>query len=279
MEKFYVQEDGFAKDAYDDFKGTMEKLAKMGYSGIEIYYGLHGGLQPAEMKDFMESIGMEVVGSHVDLENTDEQLKYLPGTGCKYIICPGFMHLETMDEVMKAAAILNENGRKAKEVGMKYGYHNHAGDFSYIDGKMVNDVLIENTDPDLVAFEIDLAWAWRGGTNATEYISKNADRVELIHVKETKEATMPKMPRNFPKNFKMERTPWGLPVPDPKRPMNPSFMAINCQLGKGLIDMPAVMAAFAKAGKNPYCVVERDYAWTGDIWTTLAHDAGYLSAI
>ena len=166
MEKFYVQEDGFAKEAYDDFKGTMEKLAKMGYSGIEIYYGLHGGLKPTEMKDFMDSIGMEVIGSHVDLDKTDENLKYLPGTGCKYIICPGFMHLETLDEVYKAAETLNENGRKAKEVGMKYGYHNHAGDFSYIDGKMINDVLIENTDPDLVAFEIDVAWAWRGGVNA-----------------------------------------------------------------------------------------------------------------
>ena len=62
---------------------------------------------------------MEVIASHVELENTDEQLNYLPGTGCKYIICPG-MHIGSLDESYRAAETLNECGRKARSVGMKY---------------------------------------------------------------------------------------------------------------------------------------------------------------
>ena len=62
--------------------------------------------------------------------------------------------------------MLNELGKKAKSVGMKYGYHNHSNDFLEVGGKMVNDILIENTDPDLVTFEIDIAWAYRADVDA-----------------------------------------------------------------------------------------------------------------
>jgi len=287
MEKYYVQEDGFARVLIHDFEGVMTKIAKLGYAGIEIFYALHGGYTPKGLKDFLGSIGMEVLGSHVELQDTDEQLKYLPDTGCKYIICPG-IHVTTEEEAYAAAAALNENGRKAKSVGMKYGYHNHASDFSLVGGKMINDILIENTDPDLVAFEIDVAWAWRAGVNAAEYIKKFPGRFELIHVKET--ATPPAdspfgkaMPKRDPKAppRKMERGPDGWPVMTPEQAAAmEKGLSINCELGRGIIDMPAIkLAADAQEGITPFYVVERDYAWTGDIFTTLAHDAGYLRAL
>ena len=184
MEKFYVQEDSFARQLVHDYEGVMKKVAQAGYAGIEIFYALHGGYTPQGLKDFLASIGMVVLGSHVDLENTDEQLKYLPGTGCQYIICPG-IHVASLEDCYHAAETLNECGRKAKSVGMKYGYHNHSSDFQVFDGKMAIDVFIGNTDPDLVAFELDAAWAWRAGVNASEFIGKHSGRFDLIHVKET----------------------------------------------------------------------------------------------
>ena len=51
-------------------------------------------------------------------------------------------------------------------------------------GKRVIDIFMENTDPDLVTFELDAAWAWRAGVNAAEFIREHSGRFELIHVKE-----------------------------------------------------------------------------------------------
>ena len=65
MEKFYVQQDGFWGVLIHDYEGVMTKIAKMGYSGIEIFYALHGGYTPQGLKDFLASIGMTVIGRWV----------------------------------------------------------------------------------------------------------------------------------------------------------------------------------------------------------------------
>ena len=280
MEKVYVQLDGFSRQLVHDYEGVMTKVAKLGYNGIEIFYGLHGGYSPEGLKDFLKSIGMVVLSSHVDVQDTDENLAYLPGTGCKYIICPG-LAITSRDEALRAAETLNELGRRAKEAGMKYGYHNHSNDFLEVEGTMINDILIENTDPDLVAFEIDIAWAARAGVNPAEYIRSQSGRFELVHVKETmpqeQKLTFMKPPK---KGFRMERDISGWPKMTPEQAAQmDQWLSINCELGKVIVDMKAVKAAADAQGFEPYYIVERDYAWTGDIFTTLAADCGYLRAL
>ena len=280
MDQFYVQLDGFSRQLVHDYEGVMTKVARLGYSGIEIFYGLHGGYSPEGLRDFLKSIGMVVLSSHVDIQDTDQNLDYLPGTGCKYIICPG-MAITSREEALQAAEQLNALGERAKAVGMKYGYHNHSNDFLEVDGKTINDILIENTDPDLVAFEIDVAWAYRAGVDAAEYIRKHSGRFELIHVKETK-AQMGKLSFMKPpkKGFRMERDISGWPKMTPEQAAEmDKFLSINCELGKGIVDMKAIKAAADAQGFTPYYIVERDYAWTGDIFTTLAADSGYLRAL
>ena len=280
MEQFYVQMDGFSRQLVHDYEGVMTKVARLGYSGIEIFYGLHGGYSPEGLKEFLGSIGMTVLSSHVEIQDTDQNLEYLPGTGCKYIICPG-LAITSMEEALQAAEQLNQLGERARAAGMKYGYHNHSNDFLTVDGKMINDILIENTDPELVAFEIDVAWAYRAGVDAAQYIRKHSGRFELIHVKETlpqkEKLSFMKPPK---KGFRMERDVSGWPKMTPEQAAEMDrFLSINCELGKGIVDMKAIKAAADAQGFTPYYIVERDYAWTGDIFTTLAADAGYLRAL
>ena len=280
MEQFYVQMDGFSRQLVHDYEGVMTKVARLGYSGIEIFYGLHGGYSPEGLKEFLGSIGMTVLSSHVEIQDTDQNLEYLPGTGCKYIICPG-LAITSREEALQAAEQLNQLGERARAAGMKYGYHNHSNDFLTVDGKMINDILIENTDPELVAFEIDVAWAYRAGVDAAQYIRKHSGRFELIHVKETlpqkEKLSFMKPPK---KGFRMERDVSGWPKMTPEQAAEMDrFLSINCELGKGIVDMKAIKAAADAQGFTPYYIVERDYAWTGDIFTTLAADAGYLRAL
>ncbi|MCI9225638.1 MAG: sugar phosphate isomerase/epimerase [Acutalibacter sp.] len=280
MDKFYVQLDGFSRQLVHDYEGVMEKVAKLGYNGIEIFYGLHGGYTPEGLKNFLGSIGMEVISSHVETEDTEENLKYLPGTGCRYMINPG-LAITSTKEAYEAAHFLNEMGKKARSVGMKYGYHNHSNDFLKLDGKMICDILIENTDPELVAFEMDIAWAYRADVDAAGYIRKYPGRFELVHVKETKEFPMKlDFMKPIPKEKQGEKDISGWPKLDPEAAKKlDEALSINCELGKGIVDMKAVKAAADAQPCEPIYIVERDYAWTGDIFTTLAADAGYLRAL
>ena len=189
MDKFYVQMDSFSRQLVHDYEGVMTKIAQLGYNGVEIFYGLHGGYTAEGLKKFFNSINLEVISSHVETEDTEENLKYLPRTGCKYIINPG-LAVTNVKEAYETAKFLNDMGRKAKNAGMKYGYHNHSNDFLKLGDKMICDILIEETDPELVAFELDIAWAYRADVDAAEYIRKYPGRFELIHVKETKEFPM-----------------------------------------------------------------------------------------
>ena len=280
MDKFYVQMDSFSRQLVHDYEGVMTKIAQLGYNGVEIFYGLHGGYTAEGLRKFFNSINLEVISSHVETEDTEENLKYLPRTGCKYIINPG-LAVTNVKEAYETAKFLNDMGRKAKNAGMKYGYHNHSNDFLKLGDKMICDILIEETDPELVAFELDIAWAYRADVDAAEYIRKYPGRFELIHVKETKEFPMKlDFMKPIPKDKQGEKDISGWPKLDPEAAKKlDEGLSINCELGKGIVDMRAVKMSADAQPCTPLYIVERDYAWTGDIFTTLAADAGYLRAL
>jgi len=280
MDKFYVQMDSFSRQLVHDYEGVMTKIAQLGYNGVEIFYGLHGGYTAEGLKKFFNSINLEVISSHVETEDTEENLKYLPRTGCKYIINPG-LAVTNVKEAYETAKFLNDMGRKAKNAGMKYGYHNHSNDFLKLGDKMICDILIEETDPELVAFELDIAWAYRADVDAAEYIRKYPGRFELIHVKETKEFPMKlDFMKPIPKDKQGEKDISGWPKLDPEAAKKlDEGLSINCELGKGIVDMRAVKMSADAQPCTPLYIVERDCAWTGDIFTTLAADAGYLRAL
>ena len=253
MDKFYVQMDSFSRQLVHDYEGVMTKIAQLGYNGVEIFYGLHGGYTAEGLKKFFNSINLEVISSHVETEDTEENLKYLPRTGCKYIINPG-LAVTNVKEAYETAKFLNDMGRKAKNAGMKYGYHNHSNDFLKLGDKMICDILIEETDPELVAFELDIAWADRADVDAAEYIRKYPGRFELIHVKETKEFPMKlDFMKPIPKDKQGEKDISGWPKLDPEAAKKlDEGLSINCELGKGIVDMRAVkMSADAQPCTPP----------------------------
>jgi len=75
-------------------------------------------------------------------------------------------------------------GEIAKKNGIRFGYHNHALEFDKIDGQLPYDILVSQTDPLLVTFEMDLYWVTRGGHNPIDLFKKYPGRFELWHVKD-----------------------------------------------------------------------------------------------
>jgi len=182
------------------------------------------------------------------------------------------------EEAYEKAELLNQLGKKAKAAGLRYGYHNHNNDFDRYGDETVIDIFLNNTDPDLVTFELDAAWAWRAGVNAAEFVNAHAGRFDLIHVKETSKVLGPEddMKHLF---GQVKRGPDGRPMFTPEqKALFEEHQKINCKLGDGLINMPELKKAADAQGVKAY-IVEREYAYTGDNFTTILADREYLSAL
>jgi len=84
----------------------------------------------------------------------------------------------------KNVDFINEMGEKCKKVGMKFCFHNHYTEFEKVDYQIPYDVLMINTDPKLVTFEMDLCWTSFAGVNPVDYFNKYPGRFELLRMKD-----------------------------------------------------------------------------------------------
>ena len=184
MKDIYLITASFVGEITRDFDNYMRMTKKAGYKGIEMYKCPYDQYSGKELRKLIESYGLTAISCHVDTAESDKMIAYLPDTGVQFMVNPG-LRVQSRDDAFRGAETLNEIGKKCKEAGLRYGYHNHNNDFDVYDGKSVIDIFMENTDPDYVTFEIDAAWAWRAGVNAAQFITDHAGRVDLVHVKET----------------------------------------------------------------------------------------------
>jgi sugar phosphate isomerase/epimerase len=180
----------------EDPKGIMEKLAKMGYKQFESFAGPKGflwGMEPKEIKSFLSGIGVDMVSTHFDFRKTAADSDSLKKTiemahdaGLKYLICPWIGPQKTWDEWKKVADDFNKVGEEVKKAGLRFGYHNHDYSFKPLEGKLPQDYLLDNTDPKLVMFELDLCWIDVAGVDTGTHLKKYGKRYELCHVKDYK---------------------------------------------------------------------------------------------
>ena len=90
-----------------------------------------------------------------------------------------------MDEAKRTAEFANRIGEAVKRAGLQYAYHNHDAEFAdQGGGAIAYDVLLRETDPELVKFEIDCGWMIFAGRNPIDYFKKHPNRFPMIHVKD-----------------------------------------------------------------------------------------------
>ncbi|MGC9343703.1 MAG: sugar phosphate isomerase/epimerase family protein [Bacteroidales bacterium] len=184
---------------------TVMKVGEMGYSFVEAAGyndGKFYGMSPADFKALVEESGMVFLGSHTgqglpDSANWDKTMEWWDKAiaahkegGVEYIVQPwmGQEGYESLDGLKKYCEYFEAVGEKCNEAGIRFGYHNHANEFTTVlDGNTVYDYMIENTDPEKVMFQIDLYWAVEGGADPVDYFEKYPGRFWLWHVKDEKE--------------------------------------------------------------------------------------------
>lgn len=185
---------------------VLQAIADMGYTGVEAANykdGLFYGVTPEEFKADVEAVGMEVVSSHTNRKLTeadfasgdltealawwDAAMPAHKAAGMRYVVCPSMTIPDNLKDLKLYCDYFNEIGRRCKAAGMEFGFHNHAREFKKVEDVVIMDYLLENTDPELVFFQMDVYWAVYGNASPVEYFNKYPGRWKVLHIKDKKE--------------------------------------------------------------------------------------------
>lgn len=188
LSKFGLQLYSVKGDMAADAKDAITKVAGYGYNQIEGFDGGKGifwGMKNTEFKKFTEDLGLDFVASHANVFDNTEKLAAEAGEiGMDYLICPYIGPQKNMDEWKKVADKFNAVGEICKANGLRFAYHNHGYTFEKMEDQLPQDFLLENTNPELVDFELDIYWAVTAGADPEAYFDKYKNRFRLCHVKD-----------------------------------------------------------------------------------------------
>jgi sugar phosphate isomerase/epimerase len=252
IKEFGLQLYTLREDMPKDPKGVLRQVASFGYKQIESYEGQQGmfwGMSNTGFKKYMDELGMTLVSSHCDI-NKDFERKAgeAAAIGMKYLVCPWKGPQTSIDAFKKFADEFNQKGEICKKNGIRFAYHNHDYSFKPIDGQLGQDVMMTNTDPALVDYELDMYWVAAAGENIEAWLKKYKNRFRLCHIKDR------------------SKTPG---TDNGKNSVN---------LGTGAIDWSKVLKA-ARANGMQYFIVEQEaYAGTTPLKAVEAN-AAYMKGL
>jgi len=172
-----------------DAAGTLKKLAALGIKQVESAAsdkGYYYGLQPIEIKNICDDLGMKLSSGHIHLDDKFPQtIEGGLAAGQEYLICSSLpTNGQTVDNYKKTSDAFNKAGEACKKANIKFGYHNHDFEFEKENGQVLYDVLLNNTDPKLVHMELDLGWVAATGNDPLQYFKNYPGRFELWHLKD-----------------------------------------------------------------------------------------------
>ncbi len=258
-----------------DLRGTLKKIADMGYDGVEPYTLYN--YTPEEFKAILDEFGLKAMSTHApvqEFENPDNggidavAEKYAK-IGCDYVALP-YIFGDTYPNGPKA----DEGFKSIENVAdacMKYGmpllYHNHESELEFCDdGQMILDKLYSLHDAKKFQAEFDLGWLSNGGVDPVEYINKYSGRVPCVHMKDFGYAG--KVPEKVCRAV-------GIEYKDSDESSEFEFRSV----GKGLLPVKRILEAAEKAGTR-YIIVEQDNPTPGvDIMDSIAESVKYLKSV
>lgn len=219
-------------------EAVLAELSDIGYQNVEPFGGTYEGRTAGEFADLLGEYGLKAPSSHGSTNEAqfDATIAYAKTIGQKYMGSGGSASpgISTLENTLATAESLNRLGERSKKAGTgKIFVHNHQSEFTnqFTDPetgevKSAWEILVENTDPRYVTFQLDVLWAADAGVDVVSLIEEHGDRIELLHVKD---------------GF-----------------LNGDARAIPTDVGEGEIDWAPILDA--AQGSVKYYVVERDGA-------------------
>jgi sugar phosphate isomerase/epimerase len=270
-----------AAAARQDLRGTLARVAAAGYQTVELA-GLYGN-SPQVMRKAADDAGLKYTSIHIPPKSSNGQPGFdqppevlaasMQVLGLADVVLPMFLmpaHLPkpdaksggndgyldqvgsliTADDWKATAAFLNTNGAALQKVGLRLSYHNHNVEFRPIGDSCGLEILLENTDPNLVHFEMDVGWVAAGGADPIKLLEHRKGRFKMMHVKDLMATTRT--------NYAMRQDP--------------------AEVGNGMLPWRKILdVAYATGVRKFY--VEQEPPFKGDPLDSIAISAKYLAAI
>ena len=186
--QLYTLRDSIFKDP----RGVIQKVGAIGFKEVESFgynAGKYFGLTAKEFADLLAQNHLTHPSGHYGLNNLtdwDKAIEDAKIAGQKYMVIAYLADTErkTIDDYKRHAANFNKAAEKCKKAGIQFGYHNHDFEFMDMNGQMGYDVLMKETDPSLVKFEMDIYWIKKAKQDPIALFKKHPGRFPLWHVKD-----------------------------------------------------------------------------------------------
>ncbi len=197
-----------------DFEGTLEKVAQIGYQQVEFsamgFLGRStqdvqrlltqnkleapvGRIAPVLPEGFFQlprKRAMQIYRERGQpkylLDNVKHSLEAAVALGQGYLVLPALMpdNFKTLEQVQSNIDLINQAGDLCAQQGVVFGYHNHNWELSPIDGKIPYDLMLQQTDPDKVTYQMDAYWIVKGGGDLSSYLAGYPGRFATCHLKD-----------------------------------------------------------------------------------------------
>ncbi|MEK5237145.1 sugar phosphate isomerase/epimerase [Paenibacillus sp. FSL L8-0470] len=178
----------FTKTA-EDLRAAFQKLKVMGYQAVQIS-GI-GPIDPQLVKQYADEAGLTICATHVPWNRLVNDLDALAAEhklwNCKYIGLGGLPgeYQSSQEGYRTFAKLASGIARTLKEEhGLQFVYHNHDFEFERVDGVTGMEVLLQESDPEVFGFELDMYWVQAGGANPVDWVHKVKGRMQVMHLKD-----------------------------------------------------------------------------------------------
>jgi sugar phosphate isomerase/epimerase len=222
------------KQAEQDLPRVLDQIHRIGYQEVEAYGGIYT-YSAAALGHLIAGAGLTVPSAHFGYDEFDARFNYAKELGVSWMVCsmisPSLWN--SAEGFATAAKQFNGWGQKAKDMGMRFAFHNHDYEFRRLaNGKTGYDLLVDQTDPSLVFFEIDCYWAAQAGLDPVALMRSVGHRLKMLHLKDRQ--------AGFPPSFEMNQA-------------SAHFVPV----GKGSLDWRAILAEAEQLRVEHY-FVEQD---------------------
>lgn len=270
--------------ARKDLNGTLAKVAAAGYQTVELA-GLYGN-SPEAMRKAADAVGLKFTSIHLQPLSTngepgfDQHPEVLAAAmqvlGLEEVVLPMFLmpprfpkpdfkalgpggypaYLEqigaqiTADDWKTTADFLNTKGAALEKVALRLSYHNHNVEFRPIGDTTGLEILLKETDPRLVHFEMDVGWVAAGGADPIKILEQRKGRFRMMHVKDLQASTK--------SNYVLQQDP--------------------AEVGNGMLPWPKILDVAYATGVRKF-FVEQEPPFKGDPLDSIAISAKYLSTV
>jgi sugar phosphate isomerase/epimerase len=247
------------RDAFKtDVPGTLARVRSLGIRDVELA-GTYGR-SAQQFRAMLDSAGLRATSMHVGYEVFRDSLASVLAQaktlGVRYVGTAWIPHANgplTAEQARRAAADFNRFGQAARAQGLQFFYHIHGYEFKPDSAGVVPmDVLMKETDPDAVKYEMDVFWISRPGADPVAWLRKYPGRWKLLHLKDMKQDVATDVHTGSAPPDESETT-----------------------LGSGKIDYRGVLRAAKETGVDQYFIEDE----TRDPFTTVPVSIRWLESV